>query len=74
MTVALVDVDSKIPNLALMKLSACHKDKGDSVKIYDPLFDKPDVIYASKVFDFTGDYDYFPSDIEVIRDKSQHER
>lgn len=64
--VALVDVDSKIPNLALMKVSAWHKQQGDSVKFLDPLFDTPDICYASKVFDFTPDYGYFP-DCEIVR-------
>jgi hypothetical protein len=67
MKISLVDVDSKIPNLALMKLSAYHKARGDSVKPYDPLFDRPDLIYASKTFDFSRDYDYFPNDIPVIK-------
>lgn len=61
MNVCLVDVDSKIPNLALMKASAYHKGRGDTVKFFEPLWDRPDVIYASKVFDFTPDYQYFPS-------------
>lgn len=64
--VGLVDVDSRIPNLALMKISAHHKAKGDDVKFYEPLFDRPDLVYASKVFDFTPDYSYFP-DCEVLR-------
>jgi len=33
MKILLVDVDSKIPNLALMKLSTYHKQLGDSVEI-----------------------------------------
>jgi hypothetical protein len=67
MKVRLVDVDSKIPNLALMKISAYHKANGDDVDFYNPLFDKPDLIYASKVFDFTDDYLYYPADVELIR-------
>ena len=41
--ILLVDVDGKIPNLALMKLSAYHKAKGDEVgfNVRDP-----DIIYA----------------------------
>lgn len=47
MKIALVDVDGHhFPNLALMKLSAWHKANGDSVKLYDPLFSRPDRIYA----------------------------
>jgi hypothetical protein len=67
LNVSLVSVDSKIPNLALMKISAWHKARGDKVKFYDPLFDKPDLIYASKIFDFTSDYFYFPKDVPVIK-------
>ena len=67
MQVGIVDVDSKIPNLALMKLSAWHKARGDNVKLHDPLFDQPDRIYASKIFDFTPDYAYYPADCEICK-------
>ncbi len=56
MNVALVDVDGHgFPNLALMKLSAWHKQQGDTVEWYSPLFSRPDILYASKVFTFTPD-------------------
>jgi hypothetical protein len=58
MKVSLIDVDSRMPNLALMKISAYHKNKGDLVKWLDPLFDKPDIVYASKIFNFTPDFHY----------------
>ena len=48
MKVLLIDVDSKIPNLALMKLSAYHKLNGD--KVYLNSCDKPDKVYASAIF------------------------
>ncbi len=49
--IALYDVDSKIPNLALMKISAYHKQLGDQVESYLPLMiDQYDRIYASKIF------------------------
>jgi hypothetical protein len=67
MKIGLIDVDSKIPNLALMKVSAYHKTQGDTVEWYDPMFgDKPDVIYASKIFTFTPDYQYFPSSEDIV--------
>lgn len=57
MKAALIDVDGHaFPNLALMKLSAWHKSRGDSVEWYSPLFSRPDRIYMSKVFTFTPDY------------------
>lgn len=45
--VLLINVDSTIPNLALMKLSTYHKSIGDSVgfNITDP-----DIVYASVIF------------------------
>lgn len=54
--VGLIDVDSSnFPNLALMKLSAWHKQQGDNVEWYTP-FDHYDIVYCSKVFHFTPDY------------------
>jgi len=47
MRVLLVDVDSKIPNLALMKISAYHKQRGDEVG-FD--IDDPDIVYVSVIF------------------------
>lgn len=66
MNVALHAVDSKIPNVALMKLSTWHKQQGHSVKLYEPLFDTPDVLYLSKQFDYTPDFLHLP-DCEIIR-------
>lgn len=52
--IALYDVDSKIPNLALMKISAYHKAMGDEVVSYDPLWKSTyDKIYASTIFKFS---------------------
>ncbi len=45
--VLLIDVDSKIPNLALMKISAYHKDHDDNVGFH---VSDPDLVYASVVF------------------------
>ncbi len=67
MNVCLIDVDSKIPNLALMKTSTWHKQQGDTVKLgYDPLFDHPDLCYVSKIFNFTPEPEYLP-DCEIIK-------
>ena len=48
MKVLLIDVDSKIPNLALMKISAYHKSVGDTVGINN--ISSPDKVYASVIF------------------------
>lgn len=53
MKIGLIDVDSKIPNLALMKISAYHKLHHDSVEWYSyfsNLQQSYDQIYASKIF------------------------
>lgn len=47
MRISLIDVDSKIPNLALMKISTYHKKKGDIVGLN---LSNPDKIYSSIVF------------------------
>lgn len=68
MKIALVDVDGHdFPNLALSKIASYHKQCGDTVEWYQPLFSNPDRIYASKVFTFTKDFDYFPTGVEVIK-------
>ncbi len=51
------------PNLALMKISAWHKSKGDIVEWFFPLNrDSYDLVYSSSVFDFTPkpSSDYLP--------------
>jgi len=54
MKVGLIDVDSKIPNLALMKISAYFKAQGHKVELTSSLFaNKYDEIFASKVFNYT---------------------
>ena len=69
MRIALIDVDGHgFPNIPLMKLSAWHKQKGDSVEWYQPLFSgHMDRVYVSKVFSFTSDYEYYIDADEVIK-------
>ena len=69
MKIGLIDVDSKgFPNLPLMKISAWHKSKGDSVEWYQPMFSgHMDIVYMSKVFSFTPDYEYFIDAEKVIK-------
>ena len=55
MKIGLVDIDShNFPNIALMKISQYHKDKGDSIEWVNYL-KKYDIVYKSKVFTFTPD-------------------
>lgn len=69
MRIGLVDVDGKnFPNLALMKISAWHKGRGDTVEWYEPMFSGHfDKVYLSKVFSFTPDFSYPIDADEVVR-------
>lgn len=49
------------PNYALMKISAYHKARGDSVEWWSPMCHY-DRVYSSKVFDFTPENLYLPPD------------
>lgn len=71
MRVALIDVDGhNFPSLPLMKLSALHKQDGDTVEWYDPLTawkNPPDLVYMSKVFTFTPDYPHPVSARTIVK-------
>lgn len=56
MRIGLVAVDSKHPNLALMKISAYHKNNGDHVEWLDS-DSRYDIVYMSKIFNYTPDFD-----------------
>lgn len=58
MRIGLIDVDGhNFPNLPLMKLSAWYKQQGDLVEWYMPFSERYDLVYMSKVFSFTPDFD-----------------
>lgn len=69
MKVGMIDVDGhNFPNLALMKISAYHKSKGDNVEWYEPMFSgHMNKVYMSKVFSFTNDFVYNIDADEVIK-------
>lgn len=72
MRIGLIDVDGhNYPNLPLMKLSAWHKQQGDSVEWYDPLIHsvgKPlDTVYLSKIFSFSEDYKFGINAQNIVR-------
>ncbi len=54
MKIALFSPDSKIPNLAIMKLSSYHKSKGHEVDFLSKMT-KPDEIYVSVIFKKNSD-------------------
>lgn len=69
MNIGLIDVDShNYPNLALMKISAWHKAKGDTVEWCLPL-SRYDIVYQSKVFDetYSPDINWTPQADKIIK-------
>ena len=67
MKVGLVAVDghNNFPNLALMRLSAWHKLRGDTVEWWNG-FEHYDRVYRSKVFTFTPDFNSVVNSDEII--------
>lgn len=67
MRVGLIDVDGgeRFPNIALMKISAWHKEQGHDVSWYSSFDGWYDKVYMSKVFSFTPDYDYEVNATEI---------
>lgn len=69
MKVRLLAPDSKIPNLAIMKISTYHKQLGDDVAWYDHYLDwiDTDILYISKVFVFSKEPQELPINAQIIR-------
>lgn len=66
MNVAIYDVDSRIPNLALMKLSQFHRQRGDTVSAYAPIMKNSyDKIYASTIFNFSDKSELDAATMEI---------
>lgn len=68
MNIGLIDVDGhNFPNLPLMKISAWHKQNGDTVEWYDAMLSGHlDKVYVSKVFSFSPDYEYHIDADDVV--------
>lgn len=67
MKIGLIDVDGhNFPNLALMKISAWHKQCGDEVEWFFG-FNEYDRVYMSKVFTFTDDFHQVINAKEIIK-------
>lgn len=66
MRIGLIAVDSRFPNLALMKIAGWHKAQGDDVDWYNP-FDEYDIVYMAKVFTFTPDFGQYITNAKHIR-------
>ena len=69
MIIGLIDVDGhNFPNLALMKISAWHKAKGDTVEWCFPM-QHYDIVYQSKVFDetYSPDINWVPMADKIVK-------
>ena len=62
MKVLLLQLDGKLPNLALMRIAAHHRGRGDAIELRKvgnantlerELWDRPDYVYASLIFERT---------------------
>ena len=54
MNIGLIDVDGhNFPNLALMRISAYHKARGDTVNWWFGIGEHYDIVYMSKIFSDT---------------------
>lgn len=61
MKIGLIDLDNtgKFPNLALMKISSYYKSRGHQVEWYQQVLNvEYDIVYVSKVFSWSKDYQY----------------
>lgn len=59
-------VDSKYPNLALMKIARYHKENGDSVEWVN-IWQEYDIVYMAKVFTFTEDVQEYVNAKKIIK-------
>lgn len=77
MLIGLIDVDGHAkkkkwgatiyPNLALCKIAGWHRYVGDVVEWYSPLSpDTYDIVYMSKIFNFSPDYGYSMPNVKRI--------
>ena len=70
MKIGLIDVDGKIPNLALVKIAAWHKAQGDEVDWFKGNQTLVEKIYASKIFNFSTDFPWHMFDgfsVEIVK-------
>ena len=67
MKIRLSAIDSKMVNVAILKIAQYHINLGDDVNWYNPLFDLDiDKLYISKIFTFSEDLLYLPQ-CEIIK-------
>ena len=67
MKIGLIDVDGyNFPNLALMKISAYHKQQGNHVEMAIPMLSY-DIIYQSKIFDASPDFETYIDCNQIIK-------
>lgn len=65
MKIGLLALDSKIKNIAIEKIRLYHQTKNDVVEDFFPL-NKYDIVYISKIFNFTPNYEYAINSKKII--------
>lgn len=74
MKIRLLAIDSKMVNLAILKIAQYHINQNDDIDWYNPLFDLDcDILYISKIFTFTDDLIYLPLNAKVIKGGSGYD-
>lgn len=76
MRIGLIDVDGHAkkkkwgatiyPNIALCKIARYHKQRGDTVEWYSQFCEHYEIVYMSKVFNFSPDYSYVIDNADQI--------
>lgn len=70
--IGLIDVDGHhFPNLALMRISAYHKAKGDDVEWWWSDFIHYDIVYMSKVFSDQYSPDIYPPSTQTRSSRAE---
>jgi hypothetical protein len=72
MKIGLLAVDSRYPNLALMKVSAYYKANNHLVEWYSN-FENYDIVFCSKIFSFTPDFNEYIYADEVYKGGSGYD-
>jgi len=69
MKIRLLAPDSKLVNLAILKIAQYHINKSDDVAWYEHIFDyeNTDILYISKIFTFSNDVIYLPNNAKIYK-------
>ncbi len=72
MKIGLLSLDSKIKNIAIEKIRLYHQSKKNIVEDYNS-FEKYDLVYISKIFDFSPEYPICINSKKIIKGGSGYD-